>query len=94
MVIPLNVRLHHQGRHHGNYVQEQNHVSNKRIRRILTQKNLEVGPQNLRAEPHPATKCHESPEKPGSLIAGSNVRKNEQRCTKEQDTLRQVAESG
>ena len=63
MIIPLNVRLHHQGRHHRNDVEEQNHISDKWVRRVLAQKDFEVSPQNLRAQPHPTTEPHQRPEK-------------------------------
>ncbi len=73
MIIPLNVRLHHQRRHHGDHVEEKNDVPDKWIGGILPQKNLEVSPEHMRAEPHPATERHQSPEKLSSLIARSNV---------------------
>ena len=73
MVVPLNVRLHRQCRHHRNDVQEQNHIGNKWIRHLLAQKDLEAGPENLRAQPHSAAQRHESPEKLLFLIAGSDV---------------------
>ena len=43
-------------------MQKQNYVSDKWVRHLLAQEDLEVSPEDLRAQPHSATKCHERPE--------------------------------
>ena len=43
-------------------MQKQDYVSDKWVRHLLAQENLEVSPQNLRAEPHSAAKRHQRPE--------------------------------
>src|ERR1700730_1315339 len=69
-------------------------MSDKWVGRILTQENLEISPQNLRAEPHPTTSGHESPEKLSLLAIGSDVREDRERCAEKQRRLHQVAKSG
>src|ERR1700722_15417670 len=94
MIIPMNVRLHRQSRHHRDDVEKQNYISGKWIRGILTQKDLEVSPQNLRAEPHAATERHQRPKKLSFLVTSSEVRENRECRVQQQSTLRQVAKSG
>ena len=48
-LIPLAIGAHRQRAHHGDEMQKQGHVSDKRIRRVRTQEDFKIRPQNLYA---------------------------------------------
>lgn len=73
MVIALRMRLHRQSRHHGNDMEKQNDISDKGIGDLLSQIDFEVRPEKLRAQPHPATQRHESPEELCFLVSSSQI---------------------
>ena len=50
--VLLHVRLDRDRSHHRNNMQEKNYVPNKWIRRLMPQEDFEIGPHDLRGQPH------------------------------------------
>src|ERR1700732_5063166 len=46
-IILLNMRLHCHCSHHGNDVQKENHVPDKRIRRLMSRVDFQISPHEL-----------------------------------------------
>jgi len=58
------------------------------------QKNFNVGPQHLDAQPHAATQSQERPEQPGTRFGSPDVAKDGEHNKRKKKALRKIANGG
>src|SRR5580698_1926836 len=86
--------LHRQRAHKRHHVQDENHISDKRIRHFLAQHHFKVSPQPLRHQPKCRAECHQPPEKPGASVRSAGVSEKANQYHYQKYTLDNIADGG
>src|ERR1700693_1941386 len=79
--------------HHGDDVQKENYVAYKWIGSLMSHPDFQVGPHELRSQPHCQTKTEKPPEEPGLRGSLVHISKNDKSCARKNAVLKNVAKS-
>lgn len=91
-LVVLNVRFERDRRHHGNDVEEKNHIAHEWVWSFVAQVHFNVGPHYLRDEPHHQPEAHQRPEKAALTGGGPYVQKKRYGRGEKNNVLKNVTE--
>ena len=93
-VVTLIVGLQRQRADHGNWVQEQNHVTDKRVGNGLAQNDFKVGPDRLAHQPPGTAEAQKQPEEARTALGGGGVHQQADAGEQGRQALEDIAKGG